>query len=238
MREQVIGTARMAWLMTDVRPEPTDAPIQLEHLSLENVRSFASLELPLHSSDPEAGQWILLLGDNGTGKSTILRSLVLAMADRDVASSLVADAGIPFRREGQESGQIRVTVQGEQAPRDASVLPFENREELERKDRTEGARDFNLFAYGCQRGSALGGHAREVSFTPRSDVATLFDEAASLTHAETWLTRLYALALRSNGASMRFYEAVRAQESKPAPTQTQDSFALQVGRHVLPAALL
>lgn len=209
VRDQVLALASSRQAISTTPRSQTNSPIHLTRLSLENIRSFASLELPLHVHHPEEGQWILLLGDNGTGKSTILRALVLALADRGVAESLVSDAQTPFRREGEASGRLRVTLNGEPASRDASILPFENREELKREEHPGDARDFNLFAYGCQRGSALGGHAREVSFTPRSDVATLFDEAASLTHAETWLTRLYALALRSNGASLRFFEAVR-----------------------------
>lgn len=52
--------------------------------------------------------------------------------------------------------------------------------------------DMPVYAYGSHRGSALGGAARSVNLfgDKGPEVATLFDEGASLVHAETWLIGL------------------------------------------------
>ena len=66
-----------------------------------------------------------------------------------------------------------------------------------------------LFAYGPLRGSALGGSARQVSFSPVDTIATLFDESAQLIHAETWLVQRQLAALQSRGGDDEaFFDAV------------------------------
>jgi len=53
-------------------------------------------------------------------------------------------------------------------------------------------RIFPIFAYGCRRGSALGGAARQVNLADDDgpEIATLFDDGADLIQAETWLIAL------------------------------------------------
>ena len=73
----------------------------LDEVVLRNIGPFAELSLPL------TGSWNVLLGNNGCGKSTILRAIALAMAgdDRRVepwASSLL--------RAGTSSGSVELRV--------------------------------------------------------------------------------------------------------------------------------
>src|SRR5690606_37877941 len=51
---------------------------------------------------------------------------------------------------------------------------------------------FPVFAYGCRRGSALGGASRQVNLSDDDgpEIATLFDDGADLIQAETWLISL------------------------------------------------
>ncbi|MCP4572662.1 MAG: AAA family ATPase [bacterium] len=73
----------------------------LEKLTLENIAPFKSLELDL------APEWTILLGDNGCGKTTILRSIALALAGdadevQDVAGCLL--------QSGADSGSIELKI--------------------------------------------------------------------------------------------------------------------------------
>jgi energy-coupling factor transporter ATP-binding protein EcfA2 len=54
-----------------------DGPGQLKRVVIENVGAFEHLDLAFHP------RWNILLGDNGVGKSTILKALAVALVGRD-----------------------------------------------------------------------------------------------------------------------------------------------------------
>ena len=53
--------------------------MHVQRLTIENLRSIRSFELRLKQGD-SAG-WHVILGDNGAGKTTIVRALALALRD-------------------------------------------------------------------------------------------------------------------------------------------------------------
>lgn len=71
---------------------------------------------------------------------------------------------------------------------------------------------FPIFAYGCRRGSALGGAAREVVLGDDDgpEIATLFDEGAGLIHAETWLLQWEGDAAKNSRSKAIFETVVNA----------------------------
>ena len=67
---------------------PGAAPVHLSHVEIHDVRIFEHLELDVPKpSSPDEGQWVVILGENGTGKTTLLRCL-----------ASVVDAGLPRAR--------------------------------------------------------------------------------------------------------------------------------------------
>ncbi len=66
-------------------------------------------------------------------------------------------------------------------------------------------------AYGCRRGSVLGGPSRDVNVeSPLAAVETLFDDHVGLVHAETWLKeRKLAATLNPGSADDEFLNAVQ-----------------------------
>jgi hypothetical protein len=191
-----------------------DSQVLVSTLALRDFRSYTALSIGFDLPKREgAGQWAVLLGDNGVGKSTILRGLVLALADPAVCSSLLQSAGAPFVRRRAPDAKDEERPAGIDVmlrPKllySVNILPSKPAERLHvREARRERPA---LFAYGPLRGSALGGSARQVSFLPVGPVATLFDERAELIHAETWLMQLQLAAYRSTGgAAEAFFEAV------------------------------
>lgn len=187
-----------------------DIPVSVSRLSLSNVRSFSTLDLTFgaHTGDPAGGQWTLILGDNGVGKSTILRALVLALADPDVATALLQTqrSPAPLIRRKRDRATVELTVNSDLSY-EVSLVPGSGIERLLPKRVSEQRPA--LFAYGPLRGSAVGGSAREVSFSAVGPIATLFDESAQLIHAETWLGQRQLAALQSHGGpDEAFFEAV------------------------------
>jgi tRNA A-37 threonylcarbamoyl transferase component Bud32 len=59
------------------RAESSQGPARLKRVCLENIGPFDHLELDLHP------RWNILLGDNGVGKSTILRAIAVAICGED-----------------------------------------------------------------------------------------------------------------------------------------------------------
>jgi energy-coupling factor transporter ATP-binding protein EcfA2 len=78
------------------------SPHRVQHLHLENIGPFRSLELSLDR------EWTILLGDNAAGKTTILRALALALSGSDGEPLAAAD----LLNLGADFGRIDVTVQG------------------------------------------------------------------------------------------------------------------------------
>ena len=105
--------------MVEEQPAAKDVDIAVgvNQLKLSNIRSFTKFDLKLAgpSGPPNAGQWALILGDNGVGKSTILRALVLALADPDVSTAVLQTqkSPAPLIRRGSDEGNIVLTVNGD-----------------------------------------------------------------------------------------------------------------------------
>ncbi|MBM3766705.1 MAG: chromosome segregation protein SMC [Acidobacteria bacterium] len=92
----------------------------LRKLIIENVRSIDHAELDF-VTDGEPRQWTVLLGKNGTGKTTILRAAALVMAGSDALTELMREPATSVRN-GKRSAKIRAvysTRDGE--PRETSI---------------------------------------------------------------------------------------------------------------------
>jgi hypothetical protein len=188
------------------------APFHLKKIRLFDVRGFTSLEIPLASPASDSGQWMIILGTNGSGKTSILRALTLALsADDQVVQALLVRLGTasPMVRLDAREATIQIECPTGHVPR----LRLEESDTGDRLADRGSGEIFPRFvvAYGCRRGSALGGPAREVNAaSPLSAVGTLFDEDARLIHAETWLKERKFAALEEAGIEQAFYEAVEA----------------------------
>jgi len=89
---------RVAGKRSTVKATPSEAP-RLKRVQLENIGPFGALDLQL---DPN---WYILLGDNGVGKSNILRAIALAICGKPAQH--YADRLIKF---GRTSGRIVVEL--------------------------------------------------------------------------------------------------------------------------------
>ena len=80
-------------------------------LRLVNIKCFKEVEIPFESVNGGARNWSLLVGDNGQGKTTILRSLAMGLCDDDWAASLLSDLD-EFLRWKEKEGSIEVCLGG------------------------------------------------------------------------------------------------------------------------------
>lgn len=184
--------------------------VSLESLALTALRAFPSLSFAFSPPPRDKGQWTVLLGANGTGKTTVLRALALALIEPETSTAALRQAA-PHRRDGALRATITLRLNGRQF---GVVVNGDPRLETVRVDEaTASVRPAErpwVIGYGCRRGSALGGRDREVSFSPADDVDTLFDGDRKLIHAETWLRQQKLAALGDpSGAGEARYRAIQ-----------------------------
>ena len=197
-------------LAEDIRPIiPSHFPyFFIRQLHVNNLRCFLNedleLRFPGERSDLLFPNVNLLLGDNGTGKSTILRAIAMAALGPVLQSS----GFVPFKliTEGAKRADVAGTfifggVKGPTLlPSEISVIKRGDFEQIE--PRTEGSYWSDLFDESSPSFFIVGyGTNRRVADEPRSDpslergrrrrryqrVASLFDESASLVPIGSWL---------------------------------------------------
>lgn len=206
------------------RPQAQDAdlaPLHLRGVTLRNLRCFEELSFDLPPRAADAGGWLVLVGENGVGKTTVLRALALACLDPAIATAVLAQMAeqsrVPMLRHSTTPGEcaltltdgrlrVHITRRGDHE----AVSVIEEREPRPL-----------LYAYGSRRGSALGGPDRDLPLGPLADVNTLFDGREGLIHSETWLkNRKLAALQKPGGRAQKIYDAIIAVLLKILPGVT------------------
>ena len=180
-------------------------------LRLENIRCFEQLTITF--DPPESS--ILVIGDNGDGKSTILRSLAMGLCDESSAAALFRELPGEFvrRGSGKHSGVIEVDL----ADGDSShyrivtkIRPLKTFERVEqrlyhfrdKKRKIVRQDDFpwdRIFASAYGAGIRTQGTADYDSYLPVDAVYPLFRYDTPLQNPELVIRRLIDKARRENG---------------------------------------
>src|SRR5258708_6643592 len=136
----------------------------LRELTIQNLRAIKDVRLNFQSPAGETRKWTLILGENGCGKSTVLRAVALLFAGSDALPQLLGhevDAWIRFGAKEANIAAVLTTAEGEarevmlRLPRGAGVRQlFEiNRETLARLDSAveHADRNYPTMGYGASR---------------------------------------------------------------------------------------
>src|SRR5262245_3695130 len=181
----------------------------LRELTIENLRALRHVQLNFATLDEKTGsektrKWTLILGENGCGKSTVLRAAALLFAGSDALPHLLGHDIDSWIRYGAKDARISaslVTAQGEARtaslvlPRGATVSTvFDmNKETLAQLDAALAHTDRNYLTmgYGASRRLNIDPDAafksrRTTPLRARS-VATLFSPDAVLEPLEAWV---------------------------------------------------
>ncbi|MDG3007633.1 AAA family ATPase [Paludisphaera mucosa] len=176
----------------------------LQRLVLENVRAIESLDLSFAAVDAPVRKWTLMLGQNGCGKSTVLKAVALLLAGSEALPELIGDpdSWIRLKADRCRMAADLVTAEGETRHVELSLkrgdhirrIFEDNKESLDRLDRAlaHAARNYLVVGYGVSRRLGdPGGSSSEVFTHPRSrSVATMFSNDATLSPLETWAIAL------------------------------------------------
>ena len=84
--------------------------MKISKLRLENIKCFQDVELSFEENEGDIKDWSLIVGDNGRGKTTILRSLAAGLCDKEGVSALLAELHGGFLRQGTNKGSIEICL--------------------------------------------------------------------------------------------------------------------------------
>ena len=180
----------------------------LKRVELTNVRCIRSMNVPLTVPSGVTRRWTLLLGENGVGKSTLMRSIGLVLSGSAALAELIGEPE-SWIRFGEAEASIAadlVTAEGEERHISLRIrrgdtikeLYANNRETLELLDRAiaRASRNYLVIGYGASRrlsSTKLSTQTVTSRFqhARANHVATLFSADAMLNPLETWAIDLH-----------------------------------------------
>jgi hypothetical protein len=166
----------------------------LKKLGLENIRGFENLTLDL-SSEGVCRMRTLILGRNGTCKTTLLRAIGLSLTDPHGVSSLLEIPTGGFVRTGKDSGNLKVWASEPRTSTEHSHS-IEITRVGEREVMGSGAGwkmpspDFFVCGYGAGRWGFGTDTRTSRSYRVSDSIGNLFDYRISLADPELTLRRL------------------------------------------------
>ncbi|MGB0386407.1 MAG: AAA family ATPase [Ardenticatenaceae bacterium] len=221
----------------------------LQKFTIRQIKSFADVTLDFQQPDGSIRLWNVIIGENGTGKTTLLQAISIALAGQKAASVLLPRPR-GWVRMGAERGEIEATIlpashDGQTTPQADLKTPIQSRyaiiedslidgptiqeeptSDQERLQEMAAIRGGGFAAgYGPFRRLSGGSEQATQLANAKSREArfvTLFREDAALTHCEQWLKDLDYARLDSS-------DPVRQQRSRlllQAVQETINSYLL------------
>lgn len=180
----------------------TPPPAYFLSLSLENVRSFGEKQtISFTRADGRPAQWTVILGDNGVGKTTVLKSLAASMNKVTLNNGHESygsyfyfdwtDRWWPVRNDNNGATQIKTQVEGGRRLTEVSKEVFygDSRISLVQGNGSISgiSIDFGGFrCYGYGAGRSIGNSALSEASENVDTCASLFDDRADLLNPEEW----------------------------------------------------
>jgi hypothetical protein len=208
--EEILSTDADAFRLTS-RP--------LRRVHIRNFRVLREIEISFSEPGSERAPWLMLLGENATGKSTVLQAIGLALAGADEAALHTRPARV--LSSGAVNGYVKVWFWDQDSP---AELRFERgSEEFEG---TKGASAIVL-GYGALRYAERRSrqHDDRPSFT---EIAPLIEPIARIRYPGSWL--LYLDDDRFDTAT-RALQSVLPSEQKTIMHRSGGRLLFQVDDH-------
>ena len=157
-------------------------PQYITRIEIHNFRVIEDLVLDFPRLGEEEKSWLVLLGENGVGKSSVLKAVALALMDKD-QYSVQGFKAEKILRVGSRSGYVKVYLTDYSEPFE---VRFDKRGfEKANKNKLQSY----LFGYGGTRLPPQSGH-KPAPTNGVSRTENLFDPFLPLVDARSWLLSL------------------------------------------------
>ena len=167
----------------------------LRNIRLRNIRDFEDISLDLTNEEGDPRLWTVVIGANGTGKTSLLRAIAIGLCNESDANAMLASPIGMFVTSGKTQGEIELTTSGsEGSSLDGKLTTILNaadeRESVRREDdsHAQGSREPFLLGYGVSRVRAGKGEYRQ--YRVFDATRTLFDYDAELAPVELTIRRI------------------------------------------------
>jgi hypothetical protein len=118
-------------------------PRFIDEIKLENFRGIGKLSLRTPTSDSSNQDWLMLIGENAVGKSSILQAIALNLMSDSERQKLALDPA-PFIKRGTTRAVIELLFRSDETPRRLTI----SKKGFQASDPKSGA---PLMAYGATR---------------------------------------------------------------------------------------
>lgn len=205
--------------------------IYVEKIELKNFKCFSSLELEFNhnpESPIENESWLLFLGENGVGKSSLLKAFVIGLTGQEYINSLELK-GKELLKHGTRNGFIRIHLVGAIKPIEVTFNKTEIRTTLNQPI-------VNIVAYNSIRLKPKEGKILpERGIFYGAKTKNLFDYTFSLIDADVWLVKLYkkdkdtfnrvAITLKDL-MLLESDDTIEIEKNKPVVKRGDDNFSI------------
>lgn len=167
----------------------------IEHISLRRIGIHTRLELPIGTESGVNAPWMVILGDNGAGKSTILKAIAFALAGPQEWDRLgPAAMGLLPARGGVGRLSVRFT--------DGVQVKVEIDAEKQEMRTSFHQPRHRLIGFGATRLLPTVEHRPRIE-PAHAQLANLFDPFCPLPDAVAWLVHLNDLAFHRASTAMK-----------------------------------
>lgn len=203
----------------------------ISRISLRNVRSFGTLDLDLKeelaSNSVIPRLRTILIGENGTGKTTLLRAIAVGLCDEQDSSGLLAEPTGQFVAEGAQEAEIKIELTPSNPQRSPTTLTTtieskKGQDVLVKKDPEAFSTSYLVCGYGISRANEGPDSARV--YRVIDSVYTLFHYEETLIQTELSLRRLHDFL-----GDERKYKAVLNKIKQALGLDKEDSITLKKG---------
>ena len=179
----------------------------IRKIQIENIKSLSNVSIDLSDGD-KVKHWLLVFGDNGVGKSTLLRCITLALGNADDASTLFRTPESDWIRADstEKDAKIYLEFDGDKIngkwPSIKITIKKSNNNEIisdyVSHPKSEEFRYDHIFACGYGAGRGVDGDETPNRYRIVDAVYSLFDYETKLSNPETAIRRLEDLSNERN----------------------------------------
>lgn len=167
----------------------------IKKIQFKNIRGFQKLDLDISKGETDARMRTLIIGKNGTCKSTLLRCIAIGLCDVEDGNSLISEPIGRFITEDRNSAEITIELLRDDNSKKSEVvttkLKIKDNKEIVAYPEDESVKSVNdICVCGYGAGRSMEGPDKLRSYRILDSVYTLFRYDETMIDTELTLRRL------------------------------------------------